>query len=176
MASFTYGLSLNFANTSSQTPIMRIKYSDTSPHDIPRPKQAGMRSTLHSLSRWNVNSDASPLNTYVNTVAVTHDTNIGSSADIVMSIISTSSVNTSPAIGALKIPAIAPAAPHPTSVISIFRSKWNSCPRLEPMAEPVSTIGASAPTDPPKPMVMAEAITLDQQLCDFSRERLDEMA
>ena len=44
------------------------------------------------------------------------------------------------------------------------------------MAEPVSTIGASAPTDPPKPMVMADAITLDQQLCDFSRERLDEIA
>ena len=44
------------------------------------------------------------------------------------------------------------------------------------MAEPVSTIGASAPTDPPKPMVMAEAMTLDQQLCDFNRERLDEMA
>ena len=27
-------------------------------------------------------------------------------------------------------------------------------PRLEPIAEPVSTIGASAPTEPPKPMVM----------------------
>ena len=44
------------------------------------------------------------------------------------------------------------------------------------MAEPVSTIGASAPTDPPKPMVMAEAMTLDQQLCDLRRDLLLEMA
>ena len=44
------------------------------------------------------------------------------------------------------------------------------------MAEPVSTMGASAPTDPPKPMVMAEAMTDDQQLWDFSRDLFDEMA
>ena len=44
------------------------------------------------------------------------------------------------------------------------------------MAEPVNTIGASAPTEPPNPMVMAEAITDVQQLCRFSRERFDEMA
>ena len=44
------------------------------------------------------------------------------------------------------------------------------------MAEPVSTIGASAPTEPPKPMVMAEAITDDQQLWDFSLDLFEEMA
>ena len=44
------------------------------------------------------------------------------------------------------------------------------------MAEPVSTMGASAPTEPPKPMVMADAMTLDQQLCDFKRDLFDEMA
>ena len=44
------------------------------------------------------------------------------------------------------------------------------------MAEPVNTIGASAPTEPPKPMVMAEAMTDDQQLCDFSLDLFDEMA
>ena len=38
----------------------------------------------------------------------------------VMSIINTSSVNTSPAIGALKMPPIAPAAPQPTSNIKVF--------------------------------------------------------
>ena len=53
---------------------------------------------------------------------------------------------------------------------------WNSLPKFEPMAEPVSTIGASAPTEPPKPMVMADAMTLDQQLWDFRRERFEEMA
>lgn len=44
------------------------------------------------------------------------------------------------------------------------------------MAEPVSTIGASAPTDPPKPMVMAEVITDVQQLCAFSLDLLVAMA
>ena len=44
------------------------------------------------------------------------------------------------------------------------------------MAEPVSTMGASAPTEPPKPMVMAEAMTDDHVLCDFSRDLFDEMA
>lgn len=49
-------------------------------------------------------------------------------------------------------------------------------PRFEPMAEPVSTIGASAPTDPPQPMVMAEANTEDQTLCRLIRLCLREMA
>ena len=44
------------------------------------------------------------------------------------------------------------------------------------MAEPVSTIGASAPTEPPKPMVIPDATTDDQQLCPLSREFLVEMA
>ena len=44
------------------------------------------------------------------------------------------------------------------------------------MAEPVSTIGASAPTEPPKPMVMADAITDDQQLCGLRCERFEDMA
>jgi hypothetical protein len=53
---------------------------------------------------------------------------------------------------------------------------WNACPRLEPIAEPVSTIGASAPTEPPKPIVIADAITDDQQLCDFNLDLFEEMA
>ena len=44
------------------------------------------------------------------------------------------------------------------------------------MAEPVSTIGASAPTDPPNPMVTADAMTDDQQLCALRRERLVDIA
>ena len=74
------------------------------------------------------------------------------------------------------MPAMAPAAPQPTSSISVLLSMRNSLPRFEPMAEPVSTIGASAPTDPPKPMVMPEATTDDQQLCPLSRLRLLLMA
>ena len=79
-------------------------------------------------------------------------------------------------MGALKMPAIAPAAPQPTSVISVLLSMRNNLPRFDPMAEPVSTIGASAPTEPPKPIVMAEAITEDQVLCAFILERFDEIA
>ena len=101
---------------------------------------------------------------------------IGSRDDIVRSTISTSIVKTSPAIGALKMPAMAAEAPHPTSNINCLLSSLNSFPRLLPMAEPVNTIGASAPTEPPKPIVMAEAITDDQQLCGLSCDCFEEMA
>ena len=37
------------------------------------------------------------------------------------------------------------------------------------MAEPVSTMGASAPTLPPNPMVSADAMTELQQWCPCSR-------
>ena len=79
---------------------------------------------------------------------------------MVRSIISTSSTNTNPAMGALKMPATAPAAPQPTSSIICLPDRQNNRPRLLPMALPVSTMGASAPTLPPKPMVMALAAML----------------
>jgi len=85
-------------------------------------------------------------------------------------------VNTSPAIGALKIPAIAPAAPQPTKSISVRCSILKTLPRLEPIAEPVNTIGASAPTEPPKPMVMELAITDDHVLCRLIRPCRREIA
>ena len=72
--------------------------------------------------------------------------------------------------------ATAAAAPQPTSTISCLLLMWKSLPRLEPMAEPVSTIGASAPTDPPKPMVSADATSDVQQLWAFSFDCLVEMA
>ena len=105
-----------------------------------------------------------------------HDTIRGNREDMVRSIISTSMVNTSPAMGALKMPAMAPAAPHPTRSISLRRSTWKSCPRLDPMADPVSTMGASAPTDPPKPMVSALAMTEEYMLCRLMRAFFCEMA
>ena len=101
---------------------------------------------------------------------------MGNNDAIVRSNINTSSVNTNPAIGALKIPAIAAAAPHPTISISVLLSVLKNCPRLLPIAEPVSTIGASAPTDPPNPMVMAEAMTELHVLCAFRWLRLEEIA
>ena len=116
------------------------------------------------MSRLKVKSDESPTNIYEKQVAVTHDTRMGGSEAIDRSTISTSSVKTSPAMGALKMPAMAAAAPQPTSTMRERLSSLKSCPRLLPMADPVSTMGASAPTEPPKPMVMAEAMTDDQQL------------
>ena len=67
-------------------------------------------------------------------------------------------------MGALKMPAMAAAAPHPTNSMRVLLSILNNRPKLLPIAEPVSTIGASAPTEPPNPMVIADAITDDQQL------------
>ena len=113
---------------------------------------------------------------YVKQVAVTQEIRIGSRDAMERSTISTSSVNTSPAIGALNTPAMAALAPQPTSSIIVFLSMRNICPRLLPMAEPVNTIGASAPTEPPNPMVMPDATTDDQQLWPCSLEFLVEMA
>ena len=92
-------------------------------------------------------------------VAVTEAMSIGRREAMVRSIISTSMVNTRPAIGALKIPAMAADAPHPMSRKMVLLSRLNLRARLLPIAEPVSTIGASAPTEPPNPIVMAEATT-----------------
>ena len=160
----------------SQADIERIKYRLTIPHTMPRMMLAGTRSTIQAPSRWKLNSESLPINIYVKHVAVTAAVSIGSSDAMLKSTISTSKVNTNPAIGALKIPAIAAAAPQPTSSISVLLSMRNNCPRLEPMAEPVSTIGASAPTDPPKPMVMADARTDVQQLCPLRRDCFEDMA
>ena len=153
-----------------------MKYSDTNPQAMPKSMFDGTRFTTQGSSSVKVNSFASPTRTYVKLVAVTDAISIGDIDAIVRSIISTSMVKTSPAIGALKMPAIAAAAPHPTSNISVLLFIRNSCPRLLAIAEPVSTIGASAPTEPPKPIVTAEATTEDQQLWAFSRERFEEMA
>ena len=89
---------------------------------------------------------------------------MGSNEPMVRSSINISSVKTKPAIGALKMPDTAAAAPQPTNSIMVLLSMWKMRPRLEPMAEPVSTMGASAPTEPPKPMVIDEATMLDHVL------------
>ncbi len=67
-------------------------------------------------------------------------------------------------MGALKIPATAPAAPQPIIRIICLWFKRNRRPRFEPMAPPVSTMGASAPTEPPKPMVKVLPMMLEYML------------
>ena len=157
----------NWANPFSQAVMVRMKYRLTMPQNKPNNMLAGTLSSPHTLSTWKEKSDSPPMKMYEKHVAVTHDIRMGSSEAMDRSTISTSSVNTSPAMGALNMPAMAAAAPQPTNSIRLFFSTWNSCPRLLPMADPVSTMGASAPTEPPKPMVMADAMTEDQQLCDL---------
>ena len=81
----------------------------------------------------------------------------------VRSIIKTSNTNKTPAIGALKTPAIAPAAPQESKVIACFLLIRKKRLMFEPIALHVKTIGASNPTEPPKATVIEEVITEDQQ-------------
>ena len=62
-------------------------------------------------------------------------------------------------------------------ILDVYKRQiLNMLPKLEPIAEPVSTIGASAPTEPPKPMVMELAMIDDQVLCLLMRPCLRDMA
>ena len=124
----------------------------------------------------NLNMVSVPMSMYESVAAVTLEMSRGSNDDIVRSIISTSITNTRPVIGALKIPDTAPAAPQPISSIITFFSILKSRPRFEPIAEPVITIGDSAPTEPPKPMVIPLAINEDQVLCERICPLRQEMA
>ncbi len=94
----------------------------------------------------------------------------------VRSSISTSRVKSIPAMGARKMPAMPAAAPQPTRIISRRGDRRNACPTLEPMAAPVNTIGPSAPTEPPKPMVMPEATREAYMLRFFSLDLRRDMA
>ena len=89
------------------------------------------------------------------TVPVAAEISKGRMALPVKSSISTSKVKTMAAMGALNMAAMAAAEPHASNKVVCLALRWNNRARLEPMAEPVSTIGASKPTDPPKPTVMA---------------------
>jgi len=65
-----------------------------------------------------------------------------------------------PVIGALKVAAMPPAAPHATMIRmrpSLIRTSW---PSVEASAEPICTIGPSRPTEPPDPMQTADASAL----------------
>ena len=53
-----------------------------------------------------------------------------------------------------------PPAPHATSRRRRCVGIRIHCPRLDPIAEPIWTIGPSRPTEPPEPMVSAEAMIL----------------
>ena len=81
-----------------------------------------------------------------------------------MSNMSTSTVNSTPARGALKMPAMAPAAPHPKSSFTPRALTWKNRPTLEPMAVPVEAMGASSPTLPPNATVRVDATSDEYML------------
>ena len=89
------------------------------------------------------------------TVPVAAEISRGKMALPVRSSMSTSKVKTMAAMGALKMAAMAAVDPHASNRVVCFGLRWKKRAKFEPMAEPVSTIGASRPTDPPKPTVMA---------------------
>jgi hypothetical protein len=126
-----------------------------------------MRSRVNCSSSVKANMASIPVSIYDTTVAVTAVTSRGMIDDMVRSKSSTSITKRMPATGALNMPAMAPAAPHPTRIIKLCCSSLKNLPMLDPMAEPVSTIGASAPTDPPKPIVMELATSDECMLCGF---------
>ena len=81
----------------------------------------------------------------------------------------TSSAKNTPAIGALNVAAIPPAAPQATSRRSRRSDTRASCPITDPSAEPICTIGPSRPTDPPEPMHSADASALTAGTCGRMR-------
>ena len=60
-----------------------------------------------------------------------------------------------PAMGALNVAAIPAAAPQPTRVLILSAETLVSCPKSEPIAEPIWTMGPSRPADPPDPIHIA---------------------
>ncbi len=69
----------------------------------------------------------------------------------------TSAANIIPAIGALKVAEIPAAAPQASSKRTRCPEHLRSCPTNEPNAEPICTMGPSRPTEPPVPIVTADA-------------------
>ena len=104
------------------------------------------------------------------------DISRGITDTVVRSSMSTSSVKSIPAMGALNMPAMPAAAPQPTSIISMRGDRRKAEPRLEPIEAPVYTMGPSAPTEPPKPMVTELAIRDVYMLWRFRRLLFWEMA
>ena len=166
----------NLRKRSSSQFIMRVKYSDTKPQKIPSRITYGMRPMPKSSVCTKLNSAPEPVKTYDTVTAVIDDMSSGSTDVVVRSTINTSSVKSIPAIGALNIPAIAAAAPHPTMSMSICGGILKRLPILEPMAAPVYTIGASAPTEPPNPIVTELATIEVYILWGFTRLFFCEMA
>jgi hypothetical protein len=76
-----------------------------------------------------------------------------------------SSAKKTPAMGALNVAEIPPAAPQATSNLSCDSETRLACPITEPRADPICTIGPSRPTEPPLPRHSAEASDFTAGTC-----------
>ena len=127
------------------------------PHSSPSSAYSGISS---ALSRWcgcTGIAGSAPRSWIATTVATTEDSTTTLKSRVVNRRSSTSSAKNTPAIGALNVPAMPPAAPAATSsarFCSVSRSAW---PTTDPTAAPRNTIGPCRPTDPPDPIVSAAA-------------------
>lgn len=72
-----------------------------------------------------------------------------------------------PAIGLLKTAAIPEAAPHASKRIFSLLPNFMKPPIFEPMADPVITMGASNPAEPPNPIV-SPLVSMCEYIFDFS--------
>ena len=72
----------------------------------------------------------------------------------------TSRTNNTPAIGALKMPAVADAAPQPMSVGMCSGLMCSLRAMTEPSDEPMEMIGPSMPADPPEASVAVAVMAL----------------
>ncbi len=64
--------------------------------------------------------------------------------------------NIAPPRGALKTAAMPAAKPETVSRRILRSDRWNTCPRAEPMDEPICAIGPSLPALPPLPIMIDE--------------------
>ena len=95
-----------------------------------------------------------PKNRIESTVPVAAEINNGIIVAAVKSIISTSMANVIAATGAINTAAIAAVEPQASNKEVFFALRLNKRARLDPIAEPVSTMGASIPTVRPIPTVI----------------------
>ena len=103
-----------------------------------------------------MNAGASPRKWRETAVAATEEITIGLNAARPKSPRMISRANMEPAMGALKVAAMPAAAPQPTRVLIRSAEILSIWPMLEPIADPIWTMGPSLPTEPPVPIHTAD--------------------
>ena len=152
-----------FLNLLSMAIVVRIIYTENSPHNTAKAKYAGMFCMRHP-SVVKLNMVLLP-NTRDTTAPAAEAISNGINAGILTSVSNTSKAKITPAMGLLKTAAIPAAAPLAKSKVRSGLVTNKSFPALAPIALPVTAIGASSPTEPPNPTVNALVIICENVLC-----------